>query len=216
MSYFVRIHLTKEQLLPAIPILESVCERIIAYEHSEDITRIHCHLILTSVTVSTDTLKNYIRKHCPVPPRAGNKYWSFKQANDTHGAITYMSKGKYDPFVMKGFTQEEVEDSKGRWVERTPETSSKYQTRLQYVVRETPSQAKKRKNDLIIEMIAEINETNVARNSFETIKVIIHVLNSNSVVFGRYTVRDYYDTIQARVNTDSFATQMDYFCAYKT
>ena len=213
--YFVRIHLTKEQIEPAIASLQDACTQFIAYEHPDNIDRIHCHLILCDVTCSTDTLKNYIRRSCPVAPRAGNKFWSFKSANDLHGAITYMSKGKYDPFSVKGFTQDEIDSSKGRWVERTPETS-KYQTRLQYVVRESPAEAKKRKNDLVKEMIYEINENNVAHNSLEIIKIIIRVLNSNNVVFGRYTVRDYFDTIQGRINTDSYATQMDYFCSYRT
>lgn len=214
--FFVRIHLTKEQLEPAIVSLQGACRQFIAYEHADNPDRIHCHMIISEATVSTDTLKNYISKNCPTAKRGvGNKFWSFKSANDLHGAITYMSKGKYDPFSVKGFTQDEIDSSKDRWVERTPETS-KYQTRLQYVVRESPAEAKKRKNDLVKEMIYEINENNVAHNSLEIIKIIIRVLNSNNVVFGRYTVRDYFDTIQGRINTDSYATQMDYFCSYRT
>lgn len=218
-SYFIRVHLTKEQIYPALGSLEGICQRLIAYEHNEDVNRIHVHIILDQCQCSTDTLKNYIKKHCVVPPRAGlragNKFWSFKKATEISGAITYMSKGVYEPFHRKGFTQEEIDSSKDRWVERIPETS-KYQTRLQYIVRETPSQAKKRKHDLMVEMIALINERKCNNNSYETIVAIIDTLNANNIVFGRYTIRDYYDTIQSKINKESYASQIETFCCFKT
>lgn len=116
-SYFVRIHLTKEQFAPAIASLEGVTERLVAYEHGEDVNRVHIHVIVDKCQCSTDTLKNYIKKHCPVPPRAGNKFWSFKKASDINGAITYMTKGIYEPVFVKGFTENELDECKDRWVE---------------------------------------------------------------------------------------------------
>lgn len=204
--------MTSEIILPAIESkIASICEHLVAYEHSEKADNVHCHMMLIGCTVSTDTLKNYIRSCGMVPPRAGNQFWSFKKCDDDlNTPITYMSKGKLTPFYVKGFTQEEIDTCKDRWVERTPETS-RYQARLQYVVRESPSQAKKRKNDYIKEIMDIIQYD----DKEHIIRCILRVLNENHVVFGRYTIRDYYDTITARKHTDTFVNSMIEFCGYR-
>lgn len=211
MNYFIRVRMSSEVITPSLEKIDKVCDKMIAYEHSEKADNIHCHMMLIGVNVSTDTLKNYIRGCGMVPPRAGNKFWSFKSCDsDLQTPITYMSKGKLTPFYIKGFTQEEVEICKDRWVDRTPETS-KYQARLQYVVRESPSEAKKRKNDLLKEMI-ELIQYN---DKEHIIRIVLQVLNDNHVIFGRYTIRDYYDTLIARKYTDTFVNSMLDFCGFR-
>lgn len=200
-----------EVIQTALDKISSQVASMIAYEHAERADNIHIHMMLIGCEVSTDTLKNYIRSCGMVPPRAGNKFWSFKTCDtDLQTPVTYMSKGKLEPFFVKGFTQEEIDTCKDRWVERTPETS-KYQPRLQYVVRESPSEAKKRKNDLLKEMI-DLIQTNEKEH---IIRIVLQVLNENHVIFGRYTIRDYYDTLCARKYTDSFVHSMMDFVGYK-
>lgn len=212
MDYFVRVRMTSDNILPAIESkIANACERVVAYEHSEKADNIHCHMMLVGCKVSTDTLKNYIRSVGMVPPRAGNKFWSFKDCtNDLDTPVTYMSKGKLMPFYVKGFTQDYLDTCKDRWEERSPKTSQ-YQARLQYIVRETPSQAKKRKNDLIAEIINIIKY----EDKEHIIRCILQVLNDNHVVFGRYTIRDYYDTIMARKYSEKFVHSMIDFVGFR-
>lgn len=125
---FVRVRMTANQILPIMPKILNVCSQVIAYEHAEKRENIHIHMILIDCQVSTDTLKNYIRKTGLVPvgdsKQKGNAFWSFKSAYEPLGAMTYMSKGKHEPFVNKGFTQEVIDECKGKWEERSPETST--------------------------------------------------------------------------------------------
>lgn len=202
--------MTSDLIKSACDKMMNVCESLIAYEHSEKADNIHVHLLLLKCQVSTDTLKNYIKSSGPVPPRAGNKFWSFKTCdNDLKTPITYMSKGKLDPFIVKGFTQEEINDCKDRWVARAPETSR--QGQIQFVVKETPAEAKKRKNDLINEML----EDKTIHSTESIVRRIVTVLNKNNVIFGRYTVRDYFDTIMARSHTKTFINAMENFVGYR-
>lgn len=207
-SYFVRVRMTQEYISVAIEKIAMVTEQVIAYEHSEKAENIHCHLMLIGCQVSTDTLKNYIKQSGPVPPRAGNKFWSFKTCtSDLDTPITYMSKGKLDPFYIKGFTPERIAELKDKWVTKTNLT----QTKLQYIVKETPLEAKKRKNDLIQEMLSKIEH----KGTEHIVRIIVQVLNDNKCIFGRYTIRDYYDTIMSRKFTENFINSMEYFVAYR-
>lgn len=175
-------------------------------------------MYIEKCTVSTDTIKNYC-KRSGIDGGVRGSGWSFKSATDT-GCITYMSKGNLEPSFVKGFTQEEIVSYRDSWVERTGKTSAKYQTKLQYIVKESPIEAKKRKNDLIKEMINELGAhkktVNLEYYVDETIvRAIIKVLNDNNVIFGRYTIRDYYDTICSRKYTDSFVDSMIKFMTPK-
>lgn len=200
-SYFVRVRMTAHDMRYAFDKFSNVCENLVAYEHSDNAENIHCHLMLINCQVSTDSLKNYIRSCGNVPPRAGNKFWSFKTcSDDLDTPIVYMSKGKYDPCYNKSFSPEYLEEQKCKWITKPTLT----QTKIQYVVKENPAQAKKRKNDLIADMLHKIENNNTEH----ILRVIVQVLNDNETIFGRYTVRDYYDTICARRFTEKFIDSM--------
>lgn len=198
--------MSSHEILPVCESITSVCERVIGYEHN-DVGNVHVHMILIGCKVSTDTLKNYIKKSGKVPARAGNPFWSFKTADAPVDALPYMSKGVYEPFIVKEFTEQEIADAKAKGYMPERKTG-KYQTKLQYIVRETSSEAKKRKNDLIKEMLLELDGHQCINLEYHIdeviVKVIVKVLNDNNVIFGRYTVRDYYDTICSRKYTGNF------------
>lgn len=146
-----------------------------------------------------------------VPPRAGNKFWSFKQCDsDLQTPVIYMSKGKLEPFYVKGFTQEEIDSCKDRWVERTPETSQKFLT--SYVVRENSEQSKRRQWDNIQEIVKRYNELPMptGRHLCRIIKQV--VVMENHTMLGRYKMRDYYDTVKAIVNEHDWSLSASQFC----
>lgn len=218
MNLFCRITCSYVTLTPVVQLLETKCDKLVIYEHNANTDNIHIHMYIENCTVSTDTIKNYCKRFGINGGLRGSG-WSFKSAHDT-GCIVYMSKGNLEPSFIKGFTQEEIVSYRDSWVERTRETSnSKYQTKLQYIVRESPSQAKKRKNDLVQEIIVELGDHKPVNLEYyvdeKVVRVIIKILNDNNVVFGRYTIRDYYDTVCARKFTDSFVDSMIKFMTPK-
>ena len=195
------------------------CSRIAVYEHGadEEVKRTHVHFYIEDYPNTIEGFKKSLKKHLNADSYDRSD-WSFKSLNKdgspvNSSSITYMSKGTLHPVFVKGFTQEELNTFMEQWVER-PQRS--YQTRLAFVTKETPTEAKKRKNELIDEMLAhlaELPEREPSRWDWkyaagDVVQSIIKVLNANHVIFGRYQVRDYYDTIQARTDPKGFADTM--------
>lgn len=206
MSYFCRISRSYEDLAEVFSSLTCKADALVVYEHEKDeeISRTHVHFYVEGSQITVEGIKKRVKAVCPDI----TKYdWSFNQKNVDRNCITYMSKGVLDPKMNRGGI--DVSYYKDLWEER--EKPKKYQTRLQFVTKESPSEAKKRKNDLIAEMMIVVGE-----NGGDIIKAIIKVLNDNKIIFGRYTVRDYYDTISCRRNPDSFKEEMERFCCYRT
>lgn len=198
---FARVTASYSEVSEAIQRIASKCQRIIVYEHNARVDNIHIHFLIEGNTVSTDTIKNYFKRNGFEPGDKGQN-WSFVGATD-RGCITYMSKGILDPVFIQGYDDVDITECKESWIDRKKD---KYQTKLKYVVRETRDQAKKRKNDLLDEMLSEIvSESDIVR-------VIIKVLNANNLMVGRYPVREYFDTIRARKFTSSFVDSMEKLC----
>lgn len=228
MEYFCRISLPYDDVKQALAQVAEQTTHLIVYQHDEDedVNRTHIHFYVVWKS-STDTLKNRFKPFIPQGSK-GNSLWEFKtEYKDydtkqlrkvTPNCITYMSKGELDPSFVKGFTQEQIDEYKSKWVNR-PKNGS-YQTKLQYICKESAGEAKKRKNDYISEMIAELGNhqpPNLEYYADEVIvRVIIKVLNDNNVVFSRYTIRDYYDTVCSRNYTEKFINSMIKFLTPKT
>jgi len=206
-DYFCRMTAPFATQTEAITMIAEKCVKVLVYEHNEETSRIHIHMYLVGCQVSTDTLKNYFKRS---GFKGGNKDWSFKLSRDD-GCITYMTKGIYDPSFVKGYSDEELAEYKARWEHRNPVIKGKVQSKLTFVVKETQAQSKKRKNDLLEEMIKLLPEHT---SDDIIVNTIIKVLNANQTIFSRYSVRDYYDTIKGRVDTQRFVDTMILFCAY--
>lgn len=121
-SYAVRITYGKETVKHIIAVWATQCEKILAFEHT-DAQKIHCHLLVIGSRVCKKQLRN-IAKNCGVDLK-GNANMAFKayDANETY--IVYMSKGKFSPFYLQGFTQEECEEAKKQWVPKAERNTMK-------------------------------------------------------------------------------------------
>lgn len=95
-------------------------EKVVVYQHDADesVNRTHVHA-LVEISVSTDTAKNWVQK-C-VGSRPKKDMWSFvsklKKQPVTEEFITYMTKGKLEPVMLKGYTKELCDKYKARWVD---------------------------------------------------------------------------------------------------
>lgn len=114
MDYAVRVSYPYAQLVEVFKKLSEVCDKIVVYEH--DASRVHVHALLCGCRVSTDTIKNWIKKTLNVTV---SKYdWSFKNANKDDKYITYMSKGKLEPAFSKGYDGLELASLREQWQDK--------------------------------------------------------------------------------------------------
>lgn len=185
--FAIRVTKSSRELAHFFDKLDQVTERYVFYEHNVP-NNIHIHGLIVGCTVSTDTLKNYIRKD------VGNMKstdWSFKTADDFN-FITYMSKGTLDPVVNKGFTGEELQEYRSKWVT----VESKKRTMTQYKLKiENPSQAKIRQNELMDMVLQRCRERGITHGAavLEVIREVVYV--EHKTIVGRYKIRDYYDYV---------------------
>jgi len=207
--FAIRITKSFNDLKEFFPKLDLVTERYVWYEHAVP-NNIHVHGLVVGCTVSTDTLKNYIRKS------VGNMKsteWSFKSADDLN-FITYMAKGNLFPVIVKGFASEEISDLTSKWVDQ-PVRLNRNQM-IQYKLKfENPQQAKMRQNDMIDAIILRINEKaiNDPEKVLEEIRQVVYV--EQHTIVGRYKIRDYYDTIMARRRPGTWSAMMLQLISHK-
>lgn len=210
MHLFIRVKLSYFLFAPAIESFDKVCSRMAVYEHNENENNIHIHIYMEDVTCSTDTLKNYIRK--VTRPGKGNEFWSFKEATD-NGTIRYMSKGIHDPKYLKGYTTEEIDAHKRLYVPM----AGKKQTKIMYIVKESQKESKLRQGDMINEIIKRISDEDdyTEERILKEIRQVVIV--EQKCIIGRYKIRDYFDTIRARLlNPQSWIQEMKIICRINT
>lgn len=202
MSYAIRITNTAAELRPFWERLSGQCLRIIAYEHLDG-ARPHCHAYVEGATVSTDTMKNWIKSILQVKTYPKSD-WAFatttkdkKPLDD--GFVIYMSKGMYDPVYVKGFTPEEVEKQKGKWLD------------YRKIMSERKSDLKMPKVNAA-EMMEECmrryrQQERLAESVNRSLEIIVDIVKQvvyieNKCICGRFKFRDFVDTVAAHVIDD--------------
>jgi len=194
--------------------LAEVCDVLAVYEHEADdeITRTHIHCYADNPRVSTDTMKNWVKKALGVKSFTKTD-WSFPEAQD-EGFITYMSKGTLDPLFIKGIESDAIAALKDKWVEQ-PKKNGK----TQYVLKiENPTQQKLRQWEMVEEINRRFNINDPEESGDPTPKLIRIirqvVIIENKTVCGRYKFRDYYDTIMSLNKLDTLSIHN--FVAYRS
>lgn len=162
-------------------------------------------------------MKSQIRTHFKIKsfPRSD---WVFdNELRDERKAITYASKKDLQAKFNKGYEASFIAECSAEYL--PPDEYVKRNGKVQFkVVTEKPEVSRKRQNDLLDEMIRRykshyqmdkyIENQSYPMDSKAVIREIIEVLNENRVIFGRYKVRDYYDTICARMWVGRFQNMM--------
>jgi len=196
--------------------LADACDCCVIYEHEADasVSRTHIHAFVENPKVSTDTMKNWVKKALDVTafPKAD---WAFTAAED-RGFITYLSKGQLDPKLFKGILRDEVSTLKTAWVPREEKPK-----KTQYILRvENPAQQKLRQHEMVVEVRRRLAVNPPHDEYHMTSEVIRHiqdvVVKENKTLCGRYKLRDYYDTIMMLEDKPMFQHDLEKFCRYKT
>lgn len=192
--------------------LEAQSEKLIVYEHTGG--RVHCHAHVEGCQVSTDTLKNWVKKALNVTAYP-KQNWSFKGSDGNDRYIMYMSKGKFFPKLLKGYHPDEVDVLRQQWVEPLPKVRTGELT--QYKLKtENPKEAKARQNELMDQVVQRLREkgTYTGRDVLETIRQVVVV--EHRTVIGRYKMRDFYDYVMLRTDSQKFMDSMENFCCFRT
>jgi len=213
----IRVSRPYEELKDFAAKLSDACDVCVVYEHEADetVNRTHIHAYVENPKVSTDTMKNWVKKTLKVTafPKTD---WSFVGATD-RGFITYLTKGKLTPCLVKGISAEEIGTLKAAWVDQPP-AKGKIQYRLKI---ENPQEQKMRQAEMVAEIRRRIREDTPAddmgyHNTRHVLNIITAVVvKQNNTVCGRYKIRDYYDTVMMLENSHSHATAMENFCAFR-
>lgn len=109
---FVRISRPFVQCEQLIEHLASKSDKLVVYEHSEDVSRVHIHFYAVC-SVKSDTIRNYIRKLLG----CSKTDFSIKEKDVDEKCITYMSKGKLDPVYVKGYELSDLNTLRSTWVD---------------------------------------------------------------------------------------------------
>lgn len=112
-DYAVRITHSQADVMRVIRLWATRCYKIIAYEHQEEGKKIHCHLLIQGSNVEKKQLRNIGNE---VLNLKGNENCSFKAFDENLTYLTYMSKGKFDPFYIQNYSTEEITEAKNKWV----------------------------------------------------------------------------------------------------
>lgn len=191
MNYAVRITRPYDALQEVVVKFVNACKNVVVYEHEEDakVARTHCHLLLVGCPVSTDTLKNWIKKRLGDVNKSD---WSFKAAplelQENLGFITYASKGKHEPKFNNLVSPDCLAELTAKWVDPA-ERRIKYQDGK--LVKEVDDAKPVTKQALLQLMIAEIGDTPAGVK--DVLRGIRKVLIAQNCVIGQYKVLDYYD-----------------------
>lgn len=213
-SWFVRVHRTYEELEPWVQNLAEKCDKLVVYEHEadEEVNRLHCHLMIIGYKTSDETMKAQLTKVLGQRPEKTDWAWD-PEVRSEESTIAYMSKKDLHAKFVKGVSADMIAECSAKYVPKSE--YGKRQGKTQYsVIAEKPEVSKKRQNDLLDEMIKRYKDMYPMDKYIDTesypfcskavLRVIIEVLNDNRTIFGRYKVRDYYDTICARMWASKF------------
>lgn len=119
-SYFVRVTRAYSDVSGMIMDWAARSAKIVCYEHvGTETEKVHIHVLIVDAEVEKKMLKTLVSRF----GLKGNGDWSWKQRKDLSDTpMVYMTKGKLDPVYLKGYTQQDADNWKSRWVEKCDQT----------------------------------------------------------------------------------------------
>lgn len=211
----IRVSRPYKDLVGVFDRIKDSCDKYIVYQHGADgkTARDHVHALVVGCTVSTDTMKNWIKKELGVSAFPRND-WSFatqlQKKPVTKEFITYMSKGHLSP-VMSNWDEAEVIYLRGMWTDEYRTKGMKRQYKIVHMI--TPQEAKKTYNQMLTEIHVRLGDDYTDNH---ILKTIVSYANEKQLIIGRYKVRDMFDTIRSRIKPDSYIQDLAQLCYFKS
>lgn len=215
-SFKFRIHYGTQRatLLRALTNLIPKCSKMIVYDHENDnAERPHFHGLVENATVGLKRFKELIvEQGCKFK---GQKEWSFSTTYDDASEnpipvdknfIKYMSKGKYSPVLTLGYTFEEIEEQRLKWIPDTEWNVSR--GFLEISGAKIPAK-KLSKREVVEEVELYLLRNNSLRTDTNIRDAIVHVLKKDNQLLGLYKVMDLYDGYNMYYNKTRFDDHFD-------
>lgn len=113
-DYAVRISYAYDLVAKLVSAWGQRSKTMAVYEHTAaEAERVHVHLVMTGTNVDKKQLRNIGSQFVSLK---GNELCSFKEFTGEEKAYVYMTKGVHDPKYLLGFTKEQADDWKSKWV----------------------------------------------------------------------------------------------------
>lgn len=92
------------------------CDKFAVYEHPTDdgCQRTHCHIVAVRTKIVSDSVKARFKAKGII--LKGNSDWTFKDFDEAKNPFIYLSKGKHDPIIVKGYDLTWIHDQRGAYV----------------------------------------------------------------------------------------------------
>jgi len=127
-DYFVRITHPYEELVRLVSAWSLKCTSIAVFEHIGSQTeKVHCHMVILGCSLQKKQLRNIGQQFAVLK---GNEYCSFKECISYEVPLVYMTKGQLSAKYLKGFTIEQIDNARSRWV---PPRSYSKKSRIQVI-----------------------------------------------------------------------------------
>lgn len=204
MNYAFRISESYDNLEQFVLQVGNHSQYLAVYEHSDPDKRTHIHGYVEGLTVSTDTLKNWVKKALNVKSFKRTD-WEFAEKiskGEKKGqpvdrdSLIYFHKGTFPIRYNKGFTEEFIKEQHSKSYKPVEYVGKSVKTQYKLVC-ENPTQKKHRENDLVQMMIDKSKNLVTDR---DVMIQVIDVLNETKTVCGDYKALDYFDTVIRRVH----------------
>lgn len=114
-DYFVRITHPYASLAALVGAWALRCEKLVAYEHTGTQTeKVHVHLLILGSSICSKQLRNIGKMYVNLK---GNELCTIKECVTWEQPVVYMTKGKLDASYAMGFTKDQLDELKAKWVE---------------------------------------------------------------------------------------------------
>lgn len=219
-NYFIRIT-AEPQLIISWLKSNQHFTNMLAYIHKDDVQRPHVHIIAFKSLVCYQAIKiSWKNTWFSITDKPwARSDWTFKPFEDTEEdvkrMIVYCSKGKYTPAHMTPpipdggqyniYSTYALHQALKDW--EPPKRNVPIQYKLVEAL--NPTQMKKKKNVMIHEIVEKLDET---PSDQEIVDTIVEYFKIEKIIFNRYLVKEFFDTIIARIKTRSFKQEMYVFC----
>lgn len=116
-------HLNWRSVRSIVAVWATHVQRMVVYEHNDDgANRVHCHIMIEGSRISKKRLQQLAGEVCHTtahnPGHRKSSLMSFrtKEYDGNIAGYAYVTKGKYDPKYIQGWTAEEAQGWKEAWV----------------------------------------------------------------------------------------------------
>lgn len=206
MNFAIRIDGSYDETKEKLMKFAECCDKVVIYEHPATQDKmVHIHGLCFGYTKKEDTARNFLKtitkKSYELKQKIRPREKNSPPVNEDY--IIYMSKGKYEPVLLKGWSSEFILEQKAKGYDKLELEGGKLVIKKGITKTDGKEQRKTRK-ELIDGIVSDLGEDIFRLSTTEVCRVIRTHLVRNSEVIGMYKVIDIYDSVMMYGNQDKW------------